>query len=44
MFGLCRKTTAAAAAAPKAITGHGSPNAHARRGSEAADAIDATDA
>jgi hypothetical protein len=44
MFWRWSATTAALAAPPKAITGHGSPSAHASSGSEQADTIEATEA
>jgi hypothetical protein len=44
MFGRCSTTTARAAKAAKAITGHGSPSTTAATGNEIAAEIDATDA
>jgi hypothetical protein len=44
MFWRWSMITAAAAAPPNAITGHGSPSNHASSGREQAETIDATEA
>ena len=44
MFCLWSTITAAAAAPPKAITGHGSPSSQASSGREQAETIEATEA